>query len=417
MPLGPTTGRTDALLLTLVLAVLGAGSGVLGVGCSQSFTPLEPEPEPIPVFASSPRELISEVIVDIPPDSVWTLEDGRNGACFCIPIKDTPINWINRTLDFVGSFAPEGQTELHVLDGPGGNVVLSWEFYNLSAIPEARGVYYPLPTSVTPVSLIVDNTVWVEIRLVRFQTLRLRIVEKAVPYDVIQLPSNTVGASLIHSSAGIGLLAVLHDGRLVELDANGTLIRTWNSSWPNPESESWLSATFADGHFLFLRRPFLFCIGPEDAVADTLGQLPGCVGIASASDRLYTIIKGGPDQNATLLSYDLAAVLAGSDLQTSRQDSVALSFNTYLNLFDTADGALLTFDNRQPPSLIYLFPSGLVVGEWVFPFYLTYTQSAYFDGTGLFLVPCALDNEVIFASWGGCFLPPVVFRFPVTIDP
>jgi hypothetical protein len=153
---------------------------------------------------------------------------------------------------------------------------------------------------------------------------------------------------------------------------------------------------------IVLRRP---------ARAPTLGL------IAAAGGRLYTIIKGGPDENAPLLSYDLAAVLAGSDLQTSRQDSVALSFNTYLNLFDTADGALLTFDNRQPPSLVYFIPAGPVVGEWVFPFLLTYTQSAYFDGTGLFIVPCALNNEVIFTSWGAFYLPPVLFRFPVTIDP
>jgi hypothetical protein len=417
MPSRQTASRTNTLLLTLILVVLGAGGGVLGIGCSQSFTPLYPEEEPIPVFASSPRDLISEVLVDLLPDSIWVLEEGGEGARFRIPEKSI-LDWTNRSIDLVVHYYPKGQTELRILDGPDGNVVLNWDFYTIFGYPaEGEWGYYPLPTSISPDSLIHDHTVWVKTKLVKTEVLHLRIVEKAVPYDVIQLPANTVRASLIHSSSGIGLLAVLYDGQLVELDANGSPLHTWNSSWPNREWECWLSATFVDGQLLFLRTPFLYRIGPEDWYPDTLGELPGCVGIASAGDRLYTIIKGDPDENATLLSYDLAAVLAGSDIQSARLDSVALSFNISWYLFETADGALLTFHNRFYNLLTYFFPSGVVAGEWVIPFYDGYMQSAYYDGTGLYLVPRMLEYSVVLADWGEYHIPPVLFRFPVTIDP
>jgi hypothetical protein len=414
MPLGPTTGRTDVLLLALVLAVLGVGSGVMGVGCSQSFTPLEPEPEPIPVFASSPRDLISKVIVDILPDSVWALEDVRKGARFRIPEEYVPINWSTRTLDLVGFYEPLGQTELHILDGPGGNVIQSWDFYFFNGIPEGRFAYYPLPTSMLPESFIIGNTMWVEMRLVRTQSLHLRIVEKAVPYDVIQLPGNTLKASLITSASEIGILALLRDLQVVELDLNGTLVRSWSA---DPGHTNWSSSTFVEGQFLFLFQDNLCRLGPEDSAPDTLAHIPGKAGIASSGGRLYMTQRGGQDQNGALLIYDLEAVLTGSDIRAALQDSIPLSFNPYYDLFETSDGALLAFDYRSPASLVYLLPSGLVVGEWETPFFLGDVQSAYYDRTGLYVVPCALDYQAVLADPTAYYLPPVLFRFPVTIDP
>jgi hypothetical protein len=392
--------------------VLISGSGVLGIGCSRSFTPLEPEPEPepIPVFASSPSKLISKVIVDIVPDSIWALEDLRKGARFRIPVKDATINWSNRTLDLVGAHY-NGQTELHILDGPGGNVIQSWDFYRFTGIPEGGIAYYPLPTSVTPASLLTGNTMWIETRLLHVQYLKLRIVEPAVPYDIVQLPENTVRASLINSPSGIGILALLRDGQLVELDVNGTLVRTWSA---NPGEVNWSSATFVEGQFLFLFQDNLCRLGPEDAAPDTLAYVPRKTGVAAFGGHLYMTQRGSLNQKYALLSYDLEAVLTGSDIQAALQDSIALPFTLWDDLFETSDGALLFQNSDGPARLIYFLPSGTVVGGWKLPFYPD-IHDAYYGGTELYLIPRNVDYTAIMEI--GSILPPVLYRFPVTIDP
>jgi hypothetical protein len=410
MPPRPTTGQTNAPLLTPVLAVLGIVVGILVAGCSESFTPLEPEPEPetIPVFSSSPCNLISEVLVDIRPDSIWALEDFRKGARYRIPVKDATINWSNRTLDLVGAHY-DGQTELHVLDGPGGNVIQRWDFYRSTAFGGGL-VYYPLPTSVSPASLLTGNTMWVETRLLYTQYLQLRIVEPAVPYDIVQLPENTVRASLIHSSSGIGILALLRGGQLVELDVNGTLVRTWSSNW---SQGSWTSSTFVEGQILFLFPDFLLRLGPEDAAPDTLAYVPRITGIASFGGHLYRTQRGSQNQKYALLSYDLEAVLTGSDIQAALQDSVALPFTLWDDLYETSDGALLFQNSDGPARLIYLIPPDTVVGGWQLPFSIS---GAFYDSTGLYLIPHLVTYKAI--MWvDHCTLPPVLYRFPVTIDP
>ena len=372
----------------------------------------------LPMLPIAAETLVENVLYNLVPDSTWaTDEEGLYGFQFSIPQDAISPSSENISFDLLGEVYSLNKSSVLIWNSTGVDTGIVWSMRALSPLFLQLHVFLPLPVTVSPNSLINDNSIYGQSW--QLEDVQLRIIKRS-PYVCESIDYRIREVTFLPVSNTSLLVGRTESGGIVEIGHDGLTLHEWNVTG----LRDWASATYFDDVLLMLRSNSagvqLLRVKAEDSEAEVVAADTDYAlsGIAFIDSTIIGLRYDGYQEKTYMFKFDWIQLVQTGSFIHALEDSVELGSHYLVGPVGmTPNGQLLAKDRSgDTESIVVVDISGECIGRWYTPFLSI--SGAVFDGLNLKLHARRISDDGIVSSGNDItefYLPPTIWSVEATI--